>query len=383
LPQIILSYFHFFISQPPPKEASEILSFYQFDSDPDKRHIWLLQYVESEVIFANSSHIKPYFYHYLLCFFKWTKPYHKALDYFLLMLYNVPKLGGNYMSRFFCDSNSEISLLDFHSLKNINLIKMPYTVDDDEFFYDLGESTDLYDFFNRMRQGAVVKTQALNPYDYVEYFEPVLSSGEDVLYISFSHKLSGTFASLAMAKEELLAKYPERKITVVDTKAISQGAGVVVKMAAMMHAEGKSDEEIVSAVESYRSLTGVYFCVESLEYLRRGGRLSSFSAFLGTLLNLKPIITLSKEGSLISGEKVNGTKKALKKLADFLTKEKVDLSHEIIIMQGDAIENAEFLRDVILEAYPEAKTRIQMIGPVIGCHCGPGTIGMIFVKKEG
>lgn len=284
------------------------------------------------------------------------------------------------MSRFFCDTNCEISLKKFRSF-DISLIKMPYTVDGNQYYYDLGENTDIEEFFNKMKKGAIVKTQALNAYDYVEYFTPVLERGEDIIYVTFSHKMSGTFEAMAKAINELKEKFPERKITIVDTKGISQGAGVVVEMAAKLHSDGKSDEEIKTAVEKFRDRVRTYFTVDSLEYLRRGGRLSKFKSFMGTLLNIKPIISVI-DGALENTENAKGRKSAIKRLVDILEKDNIDINYEITLMNAQSKNDCDLLSELILERIPSAKIDIHDIGPVIGCHCGPGTVGIIYVKKE-
>ncbi|MCL2675507.1 MAG: DegV family protein [Firmicutes bacterium] len=282
------------------------------------------------------------------------------------------------MSRFFCDTNSEIDFEVFKSL-GISLIKMPYTVDGREYYYDLGENTDLTAFFSRMRRGAIVKTQALNSYDYVEYFEPVFAAGEDILYVSFSHKMSATFESLWTAADQLKEKYPKRKITLVDTKSISQGAGAIVEYAARLHNEGASDEAIKIATEEYAGRVAVYFTVDDLEYLRRGGRLSRLKSFMGTLLSMKPLISVNPEGFLENIESVKGRKAALKY---FITEMEngVDFDFPVTILQADSSQDLELLAEMIAERFPKATIKKQAVGPVVGCHCGPGTIGLVFTR---
>ena len=192
------------------------------------------------------------------------------------------------MSKFFCDSNCELWFDKVESL-GINYISMPYTVGDKEYYYDLGKNTDNRKFFEDMRKGAVPKTSALNMQDYLDYFEPVLKSGEDIIYVTFSHKMSATFESMAKAIQQLKQTYPERTVSVVDTKHISMAAGIVVYYAAKLHNEGASDAEVVKFVESFRERVKCYFTVSNLIYLKRGGRLSSFKAFVGTLFDIKPI----------------------------------------------------------------------------------------------
>ncbi len=284
------------------------------------------------------------------------------------------------MSRFFCDADCELDYKIIDEL-GITLIKMPYSLDGKEEFFDCGRTTDFKNFFDRMREGAVAKTQALNAYDYVQYFEPVFAAGEDVLYVSFSHKMSGTFAYMNSALEELKAKYPERKCTVVDTQSISMGAGVIVYFAAKLHNEGKSDEEVVAFVENFRKCVKVYFTVDDLIYLKRGGRLTSFKAVMGNILNLKPIIGI-KDGQLVNLESVKGRKKALNNMVSCLQKDDIDTSYPLVMLNADAEEDKDYLTELIREVYPNIDIWHFCVGPVIGCHCGPGTIGIIFKSKN-
>lgn len=284
------------------------------------------------------------------------------------------------MSVFFCDTNCELSYDVFKTL-DAKLIKMPYTLNGEEAYYDLGENTDNRKFFDAMRNGASAKTQALNEYDYIEYFEPVFKAGEDILYVSFSHKMSGTFLSMQKAVDELLARYPERKFTVIDTKGISMGAGVVVKYAAELKMSGCSDEEIVEKVAEFRKKVCCYFTVDDLEYLKRGGRLTSFKCVVGKLLGIKPIIKLTKDGTLDNTEKSKGRKAALKRLVELLEEDDVDVTMPICLLNADCDEDAALVKELILQKYPTAVVNEQLVGPVIGSHCGPDTIGIIFVSK--
>ena len=284
------------------------------------------------------------------------------------------------MSKFFCDSNCELWFDKVESL-GINYISMPYTVGDNEYYYDLGKNTDNRKFFEDMRKGAVPKTSALNMQNYIDYFEPVLKQGEDIIYVTFSHKMSATFESMAKAIEQLKQTYPERTVSVVDTKHISMAAGIVVYYAAKLHNEGASDAEVVKFVESFRERVKCYFTVSNLVYLKRGGRLSSFKAFVGTLFDIKPIIS-NIDGKLENIEKSKGRKKSLKDLTGYLEKDKVDLSYPIVIMNADCDPDADYTVSAIREKYPDAEIWEQLVGPVIGSHCGPDTIGMIFVAAE-
>lgn len=284
------------------------------------------------------------------------------------------------MSKFFCDADCELDYRKIDEL-NITLIKMPYTLDGEESLFDCGRTTDYKGFFDKMRSGASAKTQALNEYDYIQYFEPVFATGEDILYVSFSHKMSGTFVSMQKALDELKQKFPERKCTVIDTESISMGAGIIVYYAAKLHNEGKTDEEVAQFVEQFKKRTQVYFTVNDLVYLKRGGRLSSFKAGMGTLLGIKPIIGIN-DGQLVNIETVKGRKKALNTLIAYMQKCGVDTSYPLIILNADCDEDRNYTAELVNTAFPDLQIINYNVGPVVGCHCGPDTIGVVFISKQ-
>ena len=284
------------------------------------------------------------------------------------------------MSKFFCDSNCELWYDKVEEL-GITYISMPYTLDNEEYYYDLGKNTDIPAFFNKMRAGSTPKTSALNAHDYTQYFEPVLSAGEDVIYVTFSHQMSGTFNYMNTAIEELKEKYPDRKITICDTAQISLGAGYVVYYAAKLHNEGASDEEVAKFVETFRNRAQCYFTVSDLVYLKRGGRCSSFKAFIGSLFDIKPQIKC-ENGKLVNFEKSKGRKKSIKDLLGYIENDGLDENYPITIVHADCITDAEYLQKILQEKYPNAEVVLQLIGPVVGSHCGPDTVGAIFVSKE-
>ncbi|MCH5160316.1 MAG: DegV family protein [Clostridiales bacterium] len=264
----------------------------------------------------------------------------------------------------------------------VESIKMPYSYSGEEFYYDLGKNTDFKKFYAAVRGGEVPKTMALNPAEYVEILEKYFAAGEDVLYVSFSHAMSGTFDHLNTALNQLQEKYPGRKCTVFDTKSISLGAGIQMEYAAELKNAGASDEEIIEKLTAFRDRVAVYFVVDDLMHLKRGGRLSGIAAFAGTLLSLKPVLTLDERGSLKVFEKITGKKKALRKMADKVIAELTGTEYSVYIVDADCPEEGDLLADMIREQRPEAKIVRQIVGPVIGAHCGPGTIGVIFIADK-
>ncbi len=284
------------------------------------------------------------------------------------------------MSVFFTDTDCEMHYTDAENL-GMQIIKMPYILKGEESYYDFGKASDIESFYKDMRAGEVVSTAALNTNDYINYFEPVLASGEDILYVHFSSNLSCTFNSMDEAIKILKEKYPDRKVTTFDTKNISLGAGIQAIEACKLHNAGASDEEVVEFLTAFREKIGIYFYVESLKYLRRGGRVSAASAVMGTLLNIKPILTVDNEGKLGKLATVKGSKKAIDFLYERFDKEYLnDEKYELFIVDASNKTEGDRLAEKIRTSGKNVSIRRLDVGPVIGAHAGPGTVGLIFVK---
>lgn len=286
------------------------------------------------------------------------------------------------MYQLFCDSNSEIPFW-FAQENGLEVVRMPYVLDDEEYFYDLGEHTDFKHFFQREREGSMPTTAALNVENYLEIYEPTLKAGKDILMISFSTALSGTHESLEKARLQLLEKYPSRSFKVVNTLGISMGAGLIVYYATKMWKDGASEDEIIKWVEENRQHVHHWFTVNDLNHLKRGGRLSGAAAFMGTMLDIKPIITVNSEGKLIVAEKAKGRRKSLKAMAEKY-REYVEKPEEqlVVVLHADAEEDGRYLESLIKEICEPKEIWFNYVGPVIGTHCGPGTIGLLFMGKE-
>ena len=285
------------------------------------------------------------------------------------------------MSTMIFDSNGELWYTRAEEL-GLDYISMPYYVNGEEYFYDLGKATNFRKFYDLVRAGNIPKTQALNPEDYKNFLTPYFERGEDILYISFSHKLSGTFQSLDLALRELRERFPDRKCTVFDTNSISLGTGIQVEAAARRKAEGASDEEILAFLSAFTDRVCVYFTVDDLMHLKRGGRCSGLAAVAGTVLGLKPMLSMGADGGLAVLSKISGRKKAIRTLAEKVVSELTDESYPVYVVDADCPEEGDKLRDLILEKRPGANVVRQIVGPVIGSHCGPGTLGVIFIGDK-
>ncbi len=276
------------------------------------------------------------------------------------------------------ESNAEVPY-QWEDETGVPVLRMPYIVNDQEFFYDLGRETDIPAFYATMRGGATVVTAQRNPNEALEYFEPFLQRGKDILHIGFSSALSGTFNCEMTAANELREKYPERRIELIDTLAISAPLAIIVEKATQMQKDGKSLDEIRDWVEANKQRACALFTVDSLEYLRRGGRVSGAAAFFGNVLELKPVLYVSAEGKLVPLEKVKGRKKALKFLLEKCI-ETIDspAEQDIVLAHADCLAEAEALAEQLREQLKPHSVRVYPVGPVIGSHCGPGTIALAY-----
>ena len=284
---------------------------------------------------------------------------------------------------FMTDSDSDLPFSYVDEL-DLTMVYMPYMIDGKEYFDDLGRGGKQKEYFDNMRAGATPVTSLLPQAVYEEYFEPVLEQGKDILFVAFSSQLSGTIRNIYAAREELLEKYPERKITVVDTLSISAPQTILILKAHAMYREGKSMEEVAAWLEENKLKAQAWFTVDDLVYLKRGGRIGAMAAAMGTMLDLKPIITETKEGKLVSSEKVRGRKQALRVLVDKAVENIDDPANaDVIILHADAPEDAERLESKLREKIPAlGKIDTYYVGPVIGAHCGPGTVALCFFGKE-
>jgi len=287
----------------------------------------------------------------------------------------------NYV--FMTDSDSDLHYTMVDEMQ-IPVVRMPYMLDGKEYFDDMGRGGEIKEFYAKMRAGASPVTSLLPTAAYLEYFEPILKDGHDILFLAFSSELSATIHNIYEARKELLEKYPERKLLVVDTWSISAPQINLILPAFELYKQGKSMEEVAAWVEANKMRSQAWLTVEDLKYLKRGGRISGTAAVMGTMLDLKPILVLGRNGKIVPAEKVQGRKKALRILAE-RTAENIENpeTQTMIIMQADCLEDAHRLEELIRQKVPTIKAiRTILVGPVIGAHCGPGTLACCFLGKE-
>ncbi len=238
-------------------------------------------------------------------------------------------------------------------------------------------------FYNRMREGGVAKTSAVNPEEFALVFEPILAAGEDILYLGFSSGLSTTCNSGRIAANKLAEKYPERKIVVVDSLSASAGFGMLVYFAVKKREAGATLEENAKYITSLVPRMCHWFTVDDLVYLKRGGRISPTVAFVGGVLGIKPVLHMDNEGHLVSKFKVRGRRASIKALADKLGELMTDKSQgPVFICHADCADDAALLSSMIKETYGLDTDITVFTGPVIGAHSGPGTLALFFIGNE-
>ena len=257
---------------------------------------------------------------------------------------------------------------------------LTFRFDGDETEYS-NDDMSVDEFYNKMRAGGVAKTAAVNAEAFAEMFEEeALKLGKDVLYVGFSSGLSTTYNSARIASLELKEKYPEAKIIVVDTLAASAGEGLMLYLTVEQKKNGATIEEAEAFVRDLIGRMGIWFTVDDLVYLKRGGRVSPTAAFVGNLLGIKPVLYMDNEGHLIPVTKVRGRRTSITAMADKYTQKAVDKENgTVFISHGDCLADAQLLADILKERHGVNVKIITDVGPVIGAHSGPGTIALFFV----
>ncbi|HSH35866.1 DegV family protein, partial [Schnuerera sp.] len=223
---------------------------------------------------------------------------------------------------------------------NIDIIPLVFRIGEEEFYsYVKGEKTDIKQFYDRMRQGEIITTSLISMEKCQDVFESNLKEGKDILYISFSSALSGTYNAALMVAKNLEKEYPERKIYVVDSLAASMGQGLLVYYCAEQKRSGKSIEEVKDWLIENRLQLCHWFTVDDLFHLKRGGRISGTTALVGTVLRVKPVLHVDNEGRLVPVSKVRTRKKSLISLVDEMEKTCINSTEQIVfISHGDSID---------------------------------------------
>ncbi|MBD5559182.1 MAG: DegV family protein [Clostridia bacterium] len=273
---------------------------------------------------------------------------------------------------------------EYTEANDIGVLPFRFLLDGKEYLDDQGQSMSYKEFYDRMRDGAMPSTTMVNTEQYKDFFRPYLEKGLDILHIEFSSGLSGTFQSARLAASQLEEEFPDRKIHIVDSRGATVAYGLGVILTKQKMNEGASFDEATEYAEEICRKCMHWFVVEQLDTLRRGGRLSRASAMLGTVLNIKPLLSVDGDGVIIPVEKIRGRKKSLAALVNKFAENIVDPDGQIaIVMHADSPDDAAWVAEEAKRQVPTlGEVRIYNLGPVIGAHTGPGSVGITALGPE-
>lgn len=267
---------------------------------------------------------------------------------------------------------------EYYEKLNIKMIPLQIILNDTT-YDDLSEDLPTKEYYQKMREGATPTTAQINEFSAREYFENLLSLGEDIIHISFSSALSGTCATMKRVAEELNATN-SNKIVVIDSLNASCGEGLLVLHAKDLINQGKSIDEVKEEIEKLVPYSCSYFTVEQLKYLVRGGRVGKFSGIVGTILNIKPVLRVDENGKLVSYKKIISRKKSIAEMCNIVT-EKISDKKYVMISHAECEEDAQNLAKTLNETLGVTPI-ITDLTQVIGSHTGPGLLAVFFIGKE-
>lgn len=272
---------------------------------------------------------------------------------------------------------------EYLQTNDVVCVKLGYTLEGENYEGEEGKHLSPEEFYAKVRGGAMPTTTQVTGETAKTYIEKSLKNGRDVLVVAFSSALSGTAGSFMVAQRELSELYPERKIFVVDSLCASMGEGLLLDYALKKAETGASIEETAAYLEDLKLHICHYFTVDNLFHLRRGGRVSTATAIVGSLLKIKPVMHVSNEGKLVAIGKAMGRKKSLHELVDLLVADKdMDENDPIFISHGDCMEDVEYVKRLLQERIPGVQIYVHYVGAVIGSHSGPGTVAIFNKGKK-
>lgn len=267
---------------------------------------------------------------------------------------------------------------------DIKVVPFSYFVGDKEYTCTNTADFDPVGYYNSLLEGLRVTTSQINPQRYIDYMEPVLKEGSDILFVGMSSGISGSYASAEIAATQLKEEYPDRNILLVDSLGASLGEGLLALKAHDLKEEGMSIEDTQATLLSLRENMCQVFTVDDLSYLQRGGRISNATAIAGNLLNLKPVLKGNEHGKIVSTGKVRGRKKIIDTLANKYKEFTVDQSNKRVgISHGNCYDDALKLKELITAINPPKEVVIVDHEPVTGSYLGPGALALYFEAVDG
>ncbi len=292
--------------------------------------------------------------------------------------------GNRFMQNYILSTSSTADLSREHFLsRNIEYLCFHYTMDGVEYFDDLGVSMPFDQFYASMVAGADTKTSQISAGEYMAHFEKFLSAGKDVLHVTLSSGISGSYMSACAAAQTLAEKYPDRKIRIIDSLGASSGFGLLMDKLADLRDEGMSLDELADWAEAHKLEMHHWFFSTDLTFYVKGGRVSKTAGAIGGILGICPLLNMDKGGHLIPREKIRPKKKVIRRIVDMMKQHAVDgtnYSGKCYISQSACMEDARAVADLVEAEFPNlnGKVVINHIGTTIGSHTGPGTVALFF-----
>ena len=272
---------------------------------------------------------------------------------------------------------------DYLEKHNIPFISYSYTIGDKLYEDDCREESRAAVYQGMRNNGDLLKTSMINEYIYCDFFDSLLDTGKDVIFLDMSKKMSVSYEKALLGAQMAREKHPDRKIYVMDTLCISGGLGLLVESMVARMEEGMDYDEVIAWGEAHKLKIAHRFTVDDLNYLKEGGRVSNSAALVGSILDIKPVLYVPNAGTLDVAQKVRGRKAALRAIRDGILHDFSECDPtgtEIHILQADCVADAEWVRDEIRKAYPQVgEITITALGVVIGAHCGPGLLTVFYL----
>lgn len=285
-----------------------------------------------------------------------------------------------------CCSVADLSKEHFEN-RDIHYLLFHFMLGGTEYADDLGQSVPPAELYRRMLAGEDTKTSQINIEEYTRYFEAFLREGKDVLHVTLSSGISGTVNSARIAAEDLAEQYPDRKIYVVDSLAASSGYGLLMDALADQRDKGMDIDTLYQWAEEHKRQLHHWFFSTDLTFFIRGGRVSRASGFIGTVLNICPLLNVNDLGQLIPREKIRTKKKVIRRIVEKMEQHAqggTDYSGKCYICHSQCPEDAGAVAALVRERFPKLSGPVEIfpIGATIGSHTGPGTVALFFWGDE-
>lgn len=285
-----------------------------------------------------------------------------------------------------CCSSADLSKERFDA-RGIKYLCFHFSLNGIEYPDDLGQTVPPAQLYKRMLAGEDSKTSQPSAGEYIDFFEQFLSEGKDVLHVTLSTGISGAYNSATVAAEQMRAKYPERKLYVVDSLGASSGYGLIMETLADLRDKGKNIDELNDWLLRHRLNMHHWFFSTDLTFYIKGGRVSKTSGFLGNMLGICPLLNMDDHGRLIPREKVLGKKRVIRRTVEKMVENAVDgadYAGKVFICQSECPEDAQRVADLVKEKFPKMRGEPEIfpIGATIGSHTGPGTVSLFFWGKK-